>query len=670
MKKKCIGLSLILPYYLFAQSVTLDNIEVVDQSEQVTNTMNVDLQKIEQQQSNSIFDLFKNNSSIDVAGGGSSNAKRIYVRGVESSTLNITLDGASQGKNIFQHRGNELGINPDILKVVNVKTAFDASKGGALGGSIEMSTKDAQDFLKNGKNTGGIISTGYTTNTNSKIGSVTAYGVYDDHYGVVASVSGVNSDNYEDGNNQEMLATAYKDRNYFLKFTIADLNNHNLNLSFNQNINSGEMQWGKTGSDKGLNVNPALLENIESTTTKYSAQHNYSDGKLLNLDTNLNFTNILVDRIDTTNEYENDKIGLKVQNHFYIDTKSLNNKISVGFQIEDEESTSTQAITRLHVTNDPSHYAATSSLGKALFIQNKTTIDNLDINYGVRFDDYELETGLGNATDSTLSPNFGLDYRLNEKSTVYANYGKASRMTGTIPFTWMMSIVDDRKYSKDLQAEESTRYELGYEFKQESLIAANDTLIFDANIFKTDVENLILPYSDQNKGNGTRSYAGEGGAPLSDIYNSDETHTSKGFEIKASYYLDKYFGTLAYSYIDTNTEFEENGEPLTIRRVAGFDSKKVVLNTGMEIIDGFAIDYTLTAVDGIDNDQTTRGGYVTHDISTKYQTSQSSPWTFFVAVSNLTNKYYAPHTTLVGVDADDYRREMGRDYKFTVKYIF
>jgi len=670
MKKNYIGLSLVLPCYLFAQDVKLDDVQVVEQVNKSTNTMNIDLQKLEQQQSNSIFDLFKDSASIDVAGGGSSNAKRIYVRGVESSTLNISLDGAAQGKNIFQHRGNELGINPDILKVVRVKTAPDASIGGALGGSVQMTTKDAQDFATDGKNAGGIIKAGYSTNTNSKSGSLTAYGVYDKHYGIVASVSGVNNDNYGDGNNQEMLATAYTDRNYLLKFTIADLNNHNLKLSFNQNVNSGDMQWGKTGSDKGLNVDPSLLEEIEATTTKYSLQHNYSSGKLLNLDTNVNFTNILVDRIDANNEYDNDKIGVKVQNHFYVDTESLNNKISVGFEIEDEESTSTQAITRIHATNDPSSYNPTSSISKSLFIQNTTTIDNLDINYGARFDDYELKTGLGKATDSTISPNFGLDYKLDEKSSVYANYGEASRMTGTIPFTWMMSIVDGRIYSENLVAEESTRYEIGYEFKQENLFTTNDTVIFDANIFKTDVENLILPYSDQNKANGSRSWAGEGGAPLSNIYNSDETNTSKGFEIKGSYYLDKYFASLAYSQIDTNTQIEENGEPLTIRRVAGFDSKKIVLNTGMEIIDGLAVNYTLTAVAGIDNDQTTRGGYSTHDISTQYQTSASSPWTFYVAVDNITNKYYAPHTTLVGSDADDYRREIGRDYKFSIKYVF
>lgn len=669
MNKKYITLSLILPYYLFAE-IQLSEISLNETKIQETNIINVDLDVNEQHQVNSIFDMLKNKSSIDVAGGGSSNAKRIYVRGVESSTLNISLDGASQGKNIFQHRGNELGINPDILKVVNVRTAPDASKGGALGGAIEMSTKDAQDFVKNSKNEGGIIKAGYSTNTQSKTGSLTAYGVYAKHYGVLASISGVNNDNYEDGNNSEMLGTAYKDRDYFLKLTIDDLNNHDLKISFNQNSNSGEMQWGKTGSDKGLNVDPSLLEKIESTTTKYSLEHNYSSGKLLNLDTNLNFTNILVDRIDVNNEYDNDKIGLKVQNHFYVDTKSLKNKISIGFQIEDEESTSTQAITQVHSSNDPSHYAPTSSMNKALFIQNKTSINNLDINYGLRFDDYELETGLGRAKDSTFSPNFGLDYKIDDKSKVYANYGKASRMTGTIPFTWMMSIVDNHQYSKNLKAEESTRYELGYEFKEDNLFTDDDIFILDANIFKTDIKNLILSYSDQNKGNGKRSWAGEGGVPLSDIYNSDETNTSKGFEIKASYYLDNYFASLSYTQIDTNTKIEENGEPLVIRRVSGFDNKKIVFNTGMEFVGGFAVDYTITAVAGIDNDQTTRGGYTTHDISTQYQTSKNSPWTFYVAVNNLTDKYYAPHTTLTGSDDNDYRREIGRDFKFSIKYTF
>jgi len=378
---KYIGLSIILPCYLVAQSaIVLDEIRIEEQSQRQTNSVSIDLEKEEQNQANSVFDLFKKEASVELGGGGSSNAKRVYIRGVESSTLNISLDGATQGTNIFQHRGNELGINPDILKVVKVKTSPDASKGGSLGGSIEMSTKDAQDFVKNGKNVGGIVKAGYSTNTNSKSGSLTAYGVYDKHYGILASVSGVNSDNYEDGNNDEMLATAYKDRNYLLKLTLNDLNNHDLKLSFNQNSNSGDMQWGKTGSDKGLNVDPTLLEDIVSTSTNYTLQHDYSNGNLLNLDTNMYFTNIEVDREKYDYQYDNDTVGVKLQNHFYLDTQSTKNKISVGLQVEDEESTSNAPVTSIAAT--PSHYEPTSSNNKAVFIQNKTTINNLDINYG------------------------------------------------------------------------------------------------------------------------------------------------------------------------------------------------------------------------------------------------------------------------------------------------
>lgn len=669
MKNIYLTLSLTLPYCLFAQVVALDEYTVTAADEQKIGLTEIDMEKAELFQANSMFDLFENESAFEVA-GGASNAKRIYFKGVESSTLNISVDGASQGKNIFQHRGNELGINPDLLKAVDAKTSADASKGGALGGSIEMTTKDAQDFIQGDKTLGGIVKMGYSSNTSSEQGAFTIYDTFNEKFGILASVSGVNADNYEDGHDNEMLGTAYQDRDYFLKFSMLDYNENDLRISVNQNSNSGDMQWGKTGSDKGLNVDPSLLEEIESTTTNYSLQHSYNGGQLLNPETDLYLSNILVDRIDAGSEYENDRIGLKFQNHFHVDTDLFKNTFSLGFQIEEEESTSDQVISVVNASNDPAKYEPTSLDTNSLFLQSKTTIGDLDINYGLRFDDYDLETGLGEASDSTFSPNLGLEYRINEKSTVYTSYTEASRMSGTIPFTWMMHVVDGATYSDDLEAEKSARYEIGYEFTENGLFTEQDTFIFNVSIFRTDIDDLILSYTDQLKANGQRSWAGEGGVPLTDMYNDDKTNTSKGFEVKFSYYLEKYYATLSYTQIDTNTLLEENGEPLTIRRVSGFDNKKVVLNLGANITSSLVVDYTLTTVAGLDNEQIVRGGYTTHDISAKYKPSESSPWSVFLAVNNLTDKYYAPHTTLVGSDDDDYRREMGRSLELSLKYEF
>ena len=103
MKKKYLTLGIFLPYYVLAQNLTiLEEIPVITQGEKRSNSLNIDLQKEEQHQSNSFLDLFKKESSMEV-GGGSVNVQRLYIRGIESTNLNITLDGAKQGKNVFQH---------------------------------------------------------------------------------------------------------------------------------------------------------------------------------------------------------------------------------------------------------------------------------------------------------------------------------------------------------------------------------------------------------------------------------------------------------------------------------------------------------------------------------------------------------------------------------------
>lgn len=285
--------------------------------------MQINMQQVEQSQANSFKEILNNNSSIEI-GGGAINVQRVYLRGIESSNLNISLDGAKQGKNMFQHRSNELGINPDLLKVVDIKTSNDASKTQALGGSIQMSTKDAQDFVKGDKKSGAILKTGYNTNANQKYGSLIAYSVFENNLGAYVSVSGLNSDDYKDANKNKEIATAYKDRDYLFKLSLLDSNNHDLRLTINQNENSGNTRWRGTE----YRPKPEELEKIVSTTTNYTLNHTYNPNNLVNLNTNLNLTDISLKReepknnlnirLDGTREYENRNIGLKVQNHFIL----------------------------------------------------------------------------------------------------------------------------------------------------------------------------------------------------------------------------------------------------------------------------------------------------------------------------------------------------------------
>lgn len=659
---KLIKLSLILaPSLIFAQTITLDEISVEEKKELKTNSIQIDMEKVEQSQANSFFDLFEKNSSTN-SGGGAKNAQRVYIRGLESSNFNITLDGAKQGKNMFQHRGNELGVSPELLKVVDIKTSTDASKSGALGGSINMTTKDAQDFVKNGKNYGTVFKAGYNTNAEQKLGNATAYSVFNENLGAYVSIGGVNSKNYENGAGDKVLATGYKDRDYLFKLSLLDTKNNDLRATISQNENNGIYQWGQAGSDVGLNTDPSKLEKIVMTTTNYALNHNYNPNDLLNLETNLNFSEVKIDRKTQNKDYKNDTFGLKVQNHFNFDVSSWENKISLGVDYSKEDGKGSfgphnldKAITK---------YSDVNSKNQAIFLQGRTKISDLGIDYGLRFDDYSFETGFGKATGDTFSPNIGLDYAITDNSLIYANYGQASRMGGIIPFTWMTNIKKDTQYSSKLDPEKSKRYEAGYKYEKRDTLLNDDYLSFNANVFKTKIKDVIIAKA-------TNGGSGEGGRTLVDIFNASNEFESKGYELKLSYAYDIFQTALGFTKVKTNTINDDSGivpgvdESITLRRIGAYDSDKFVWNVGIEPMKNLVFDYTLNAVGGIDN-PVVRGGYTTHDVNMKYNIN--SDWTIFLAVNNLTNKDYGKHTTL---DRNgEYRHEIGRDYRFALKYEF
>ncbi|MBE0497032.1 MAG: TonB-dependent receptor [Campylobacterales bacterium] len=664
-------LPLLLPTFLMAQpSVLLEEVQVVEQQERKTNTIEIDLVAAEQQQADSFFDLFKQNPSTDV-GGGAANAQRIYLRGLESSTANISLDGAKQGKNIFQHRGNELGINPDLLKTVDVKTAPDASKGGALSGAIEMTTKDAQDFTTSAKNSGGFIKSGYSTN--AKHASAMGYHVAD-YFGAYVALSGVNANNYKDGKSNIVYATAYKDRDYFFKFSALGLQDHDLRISLGQNENSGNFQWGKAGSDTGIHDpnGPNPLEKILSTTTTYSLQHTYNPSTLVNLETKLNFSTIDLERKDNALAYKNETLGVTIQNHFDFATSLAQHRITAGAQWQDEKTKGPYAPHALDAAI--TKYAPTASQNRALFFQGKTTHEALTLHYGVRFDDYTFETGLGKATNHRFSPNVGVDYAFSENASLYANYGESSRMSGTIPFTWLTSIKKDTTYSSKLKPETSTRYEAGYKYTMQSMFFEGDKVGFDANIFQTKIKDLIVSKDVNCNAITGKCGSGEGGRTLQDVYNSAKVFESKGFEVKVFYAHEAYHASVSYAQIDTNAGNDDTGgnpdvnEQSSIRRVGAYDSKKLTFSGGMELSKTLLVDYTLNVVSGLDEAEIKRGGYTTHDISAKWKPSLASAWTFFAAITNLTNKAYGKHTTIANNDL--YRLEPGREVKLSFKYAF
>ncbi len=139
------------------------------------NKMYIERKELQQRQSNQVNDLFRTRADINVAGGGLM-AQKIYVRGMESRLLRVTIDGAAQNGNIFHHDANTV-IDPGMLKEIEViKGAANASAGpGAIAGKMAMETIGANDFLRKGQTYGGSASASFYTNFGMRFNTIAAY---------------------------------------------------------------------------------------------------------------------------------------------------------------------------------------------------------------------------------------------------------------------------------------------------------------------------------------------------------------------------------------------------------------------------------------------------------------------------------------------------------------
>ena len=132
-----------------------------------TNTL-ITPEDLEKYQAKDLADIFRFTPSVTV-GGSLGVAQKIYVRGLEDTILNVTVDGAPQTSSLFHHIGR-VSLEPELLKSVEVQSgAGEATAGiGAIGGAIRFKTNDADDLLKNGQQFGGSVKASYFSNDGHK----------------------------------------------------------------------------------------------------------------------------------------------------------------------------------------------------------------------------------------------------------------------------------------------------------------------------------------------------------------------------------------------------------------------------------------------------------------------------------------------------------------------
>lgn len=404
---------------------TADDIVVVGA---LTNVA-IDREEIEVIQANDLTDLFRNVPSVSV-GGGVGIAQKIYVRGLEDSLLNVTIDGAPQRGTLFHHIGR-VTIEPELLETVDVQAGpGEATAGfGAVGGAIRFRTRNAVDMLQDGRNIGGIAKAGWFSNDGYKL-SGTVYGRIAGDIGILASYVHVNRDPYKDGDGVRQLATGAKQNLGFVKIGGELGGGHRLTASYEQRRETGRF---------GQRPNWPVLANARLFDVKGKRQtavlnYGYEGDSGVGIEATGYWTrtNFSQNRDDRWGLY-----GAKIETYGFDARANLaigNHAITVGAEHRRDEVTS--AYLGAPAMWQP--WAWDPNIGSftekgslmGVYVQDHwQVIDPLLISFGARYDAYDLDqTTYRTGTHSDgLSFNVGAEFEIITGLTLNAGYAEAFR---------------------------------------------------------------------------------------------------------------------------------------------------------------------------------------------------------------------------------------------------
>ncbi|BAU57622.1 putative IRON-REGULATED OUTER MEMBRANE PROTEIN [Halorhodospira halochloris] len=647
---------------------------------------------LQRRQASHSGEIFRGEAAANV-GGGSRNAQRLYLRGIEANNLNVTIDGAREGRDLHQHRGGLSGIDPDLLKAVDIDPSPAADQGaGALGGSIRFTTKDAQDLLLPDKDRGARAKTGYASADKSYRGSTTAYAMLGQNTGILSHISAVNRDDYRIGEGGTMPGSGGRDRDYMLKLsripeTNGDesrFNDHELRFSAQRNTFVGDHAYGSIGSDFGDPKLETRQDEVrqERERDTYNFAHHYDpDANHIDWRLNIYRNDNRLKRLDDDSETRALEHGADLRNTFTFHIGDSEHRLTAGadYYLEDGQN---------NRPDEPDLSHESRNLG--LFLQNRMRYGRLGVSLGARFDDYSTEFFDRKLEGDALSPNISTDFEMTEGWTAFAGYGEAVSGSGLIPVGWMQFIDERTNLNNDepFKAEESSRWEAGLDYESRGLFKERDSFKLNATYFETKIDNSIerddnwgSPYTvtwDDDRR--PPSVQKEDDPLVGNVINRDDTLITRGFEIRAAWGYATYDTQLSFMSAET---VNEDGDPQGVsRRRGGIGGDRLVWDNRWAATEQITLGYTLTWVGDhtdVPDDEPERDGYDLHDIQVEWLPCGPSglpgggeELKLALAINNLFDTRYAEHTSLAWEDNGDYhiRSEPGRDVRITAELRF
>ncbi|MCG6118717.1 MAG: TonB-dependent receptor plug domain-containing protein [Aquimonas sp.] len=648
------------------RSVTADpeEAEKADTMPQVTvvgRALPDPIERIERRQAKDIREIFAEEPAIDI-GGGTRNGQRLYLRGIEATNLNITVDGARQGQNLYNHRGGLGNIDPDLLKRVDIQPGPAAADQGhgALGGSIRFVSVDAQDRLAPGQRFGVQGRASLTTADQTRRLSTGVAARVGAEGGLLAQVSYGEYDDLRIGDGERVPFSGGRDRMAVARYSLLQAQGHELRLGIKRNeaaglnfMQRGDYPWQLQPID--LRARPPQRQELSRETATLDWRWR-PDASWLDLGLNLYDTENDFNAPDSGGERFTSAVrGFDLRQTFSYEWGGWAGRLTTGVDGFTDRGSNRRS-------NREPRFNRYSNTG--LFAQNRLASERGNLSFGLRHDDFETRIRNDASDNSELLINAGGLIELGAGFALFAGYGESARGAGTIPIHFAGNAVERLRFNGEfdgqLRPEFAEQSELGLRFSRN---AGGGEFGVEVLGFRTRISDPIV-YEQPGSG-------GLGNRPVTAFRNLDTPARFSGSELRLHYAGNALQAQLGLARLNTR---DLPAQPQFLARFGAPSGDRAVFTLTHAFSPALNFGYTLTAVRRLDEVQAgqivfiPKAGYSTHDLFLNWELPRLPGASLALALRNLGDRQYIRHGTFT---QDGFAtQEPGRDFRLSVGYRF
>ena len=475
--------------------------------------------------------------------GESFNIRGIGTLGAADETkLIIQVDGAT--KFYEQYRMGSFFSDPELYKRVEVLRGPASSTlygAGALAGVINVTTKDAADYLARGERLGFRQKFEGHSNGNGFLSSSILAAQPANGLDLLGAFIYRRSALFEDGAGREIPGSDFGAPSGLLKgsYRFGADQAHTLKASYQHwtTENKGT-QYSQTGT--------VGFGTVDREVTDQTAILGYAwlpDNPLIDLDITISYSNTAVTQknaqfrrfgsLFNDTQYAYKTWQGRVENTFSFEGAGFENYLTVGAGLEQQTRSAEQAITRGNRTGGIAFHPGGKTLRTGVYAQNELILgDRLTLIPGLRLDYQTLEPDSGvtardrrKSSDTAFSPKLAAHYELNYNLGLF----------GSLAYTERLPVLDElydgRSGNLRLKAEQSLNYEGGLAATFVDAIVEEDRLSAKLTLFQNDIKNLI------ERANTRSPYFNRGKAQI------------QGLEFEAAWDSPRFFARAAYTLI-------------------------------------------------------------------------------------------------------------------------